>query len=777
MAIQIIGLRDYFNRKQNRYTKKEVFYDRKWRASSVADLFVNIQSFVDAIPAEERYNIYYTAADCLENSKSRLFGSQSIIPIDIDGIDTDQTEEYINEVSKVVGIDRSQMGIVYTGNGLHFIIGIRNPITDEDYFDDHRVYYKGLCANINTALERSGLSGKADPSIWSVARLLRLPLTENRKKDKGIKHATLINDNIEPQDTDIIKLSGIPIVPMGAFISDRMLQQMPIADSDGVQEGCDFLKWCLDNQAKVSEPQWYAMLSILGRLPDGQELAHAYSMGHPMYNEAETNLKLEQAIESSGPRTCDNIGTLWDGCPSCSNYQQCTSPIQITSKTYIKTKETGFHDIIRDVSGVEKKRVPNYDDLMKYFEQLHPFVTMAEGNVILIWNGTHWQDFAPRRVDAFAEEHFDPKPTNRLCSEFYGKLTRNNIREPDWFKDDNKINFANGVLDLETYELSEHSIDYGFKYCLPFDYDPDAEAPRFQQYLREVTLDDDTLSSVLLEFMGYSLSNIDPSIGQKALILTGEGSNGKSVFMDLLKFMAGKGNYTTLNMGYEIAKLENRYQLDGKLFNVSEETPAKAMLESSVFKALVTGGEIQARKLYCDAYSMKNTAKLIMACNDLPPTSDMSHGMIRRLLIVPFRATFEGDNQDVDIRQTLYEEASGIFNMVLQALQRFKIERKFSDSDVISNAVAAYRMDNNSVLSWWSSNMVKDEEAKVSINDIYQSYRFDAEESGLRPENKISFGRQLKRIVPDSMKKSRIEGRVVRAVEGYKLIVQESHGF
>jgi putative DNA primase/helicase len=88
---------------------------------------------------------------------------------------------------------------------------------------------------------------------------------------------------------------------------------------------------------------------------------------------------------------------------------------------------------------------------------------------------------------------------------------------------------------------------------------------------------------VLLEFMGYCLSGISPAIGQKALIMLGAGSNGKSVFIDVLKHLAGKNNYSTLSMGKDINNTEQRQQLDGKLFNVSEEAPTNSMVDGSIF--------------------------------------------------------------------------------------------------------------------------------------------------------------------------------------------------
>lgn len=771
--IQILGLRTYFNDRTQREEVAERFFDKKWRCPNIRELFKTLPQILDNIPDGEKYNLFYTVSECLEQ-KGRKFVLQEVIPIDLDGIDTTRLDDYVHIVSSVVGIDRSKLGIIATGNGLHILIGLNVPINEEEYFDNNRRLYKVLCNRIDKKIKEAGLSGYSDPVVFSAARLLRLPGTLNRKKNREEKVCTLINGDIALTNFDLSNFLGFQEAEYGSYVSPLILDNLPPADPKAVQETCGFLKMCKENQAGISEPQWYAMLSIIGRLPDGQKLAHEYSREHPNYNEYEAQLKLEHALSAAGPRTCENISTLWDGCPSCPHWKRCTSPIQLTGPDYIKTQATGFHNIIRDESGIEKKRLPNYDDLMKYFHQTHPFITMEEGGIVYTWNGTHWKDCSIYYIDKFAEDNFDPKPNNYMCMEFRGKIKRNNIRPFNWFRIHELINFKNGVLNLSTLEMSNHSIVNGFRYVLPFDYDPKAECPTFDKYLHDVTLGDPALQEVLLEYMGYCLSNVDPALGEKALILVGDGSNGKSVFIDLLKYMAGEGNYSTLSMGYELNKLENRYQLEGKLFNVSEETPDKAMLDNTVFKAIVTGGEVQARKLYHDSFSMRNTAKIIMACNDLPKTNDASYGMFRRLLIVPFQATFKNDGKDIYMRQKLYSEASGIYNRVLNALLRFKRNKKFTDSVVIANAVEGYRRENNPVQIWAEENLIKIESACTPLQDIYDSYvaymmRFNHRHI---IDYRV-FGKEIKRCLNVEADRDRVNGRQQRVIRGWGLVVSQ----
>jgi len=65
------------------------------------------------------------------------------------------------------------------------------------------------------------------------------------------------------------------------------------------------------------------------------------------------------------------------------------------------------------------------------------------------------------------------------------------------------INLENGVLDIETGELQEHSPDHFFTSRLPVRYDPAAKCPQFLKFISEVVTPED--AQVLQEYFGYTL--------------------------------------------------------------------------------------------------------------------------------------------------------------------------------------------------------------------------------------------------------------------------------
>lgn len=772
--IQVLGLRKTYSEKKQQDVSFETFFEKGWRSDSVPSLFKNIDAILKKVPEKEKFNLYYTAAICLEET-GRKFVSQQIIPFDIDGIDVENRKAYVPIVLSVLKLEEKKTGVVFSGNGLQIIVGLKKPFTKLTHFKEYRPHYKAVCSRITAALKKADLTGVADPAVWSPARLLRLPNTLNIKPGKPERLAELMQGNIEPSNFSLTECSRIPIIKKGEHITPEQFEKYPDCDDKSVLESCLFLKHCKRDQDEVHESMWYALLSILGRMKEGRKLAHTYSCEHPSYTIEETDEKLNHALDASGPRTCKNIEAMWAGCEECPEKGKVRSPILIRGEDYIATRNTGFHSVKYTDKG---KRVgkPCYEDLRRYFESLHPYVTYGESRICFVWNGKHWESFSDVELEGFSQAHFKPTANNAMCMEFRSLVCRTNLRSTKWFQEsvERKMNFQNGVLDIDTMELQPHSIKYGFRYVLPYDYDAEAQCPKFIKFLQEVTGDDANVIKVLMEFGGYLFSN-DECWTDKAMIMTGEGANGKSTFMNVLRAAAGRDNYSSLTLG-ELKTETNRYQLDGKLFNLAEETPHYSMTESSLFKNLVTGGETLVKQLYKQPYTIQNRCKLMFACNELPKSRDTTKGFFRRLLIVPFTQEFEGKKCDPFLKAKLLEELPGVFNLILDGYKRLKEQKGFTKSSSIDKEISKYQLATNSVQAWFLDMVHVDEkineDAFTPVQALYSNYKFFTERRGEKPETMITFGKRIKRLIPkihDRYKRKPVEGKKTAVMCGVRV--------
>lgn len=751
--IQILGLREYWNRSKQKYELTHAFYKEGWRAESLQKILESPQSILETIPESEHFNLYFTVCHT-HDKKARDFSHQFYIPFDIDDVGEQRKEEAFEAFCEALNLSHDKTGCIFSGGGIQTFIELDSPIESKDYFDEVRGFYKTIARRVDAELRKRNLPGKTDTSVWSANRLMRMPETYNIKEKEGLKKkAYVIQEHLEPQPFDFHEKSGIPYVERKEQVSTKALEGLPPVDDKEVQRGCEFLKHCYQNQASVSEPEWYAMLSVVGRIPGGRNLAHEYSKYHPDYTEEETEEKLNQALMASGPRTCENIESLWGGCDKCAWKGHVTSPIMIQGEDFIKTRESGFYEIYYDSKGNAKYK-PNYEDLIKYFREVFgDHVVENETGRVFVFNGKYWEIVYDLEIKAFAERNFNPRPNMNQRREFIEKLKLKNIIKNvnDFFHGTTrkKINMQNGVFDISTMKLVDHSKDYGFTNILPYSYDPKAlEAPIFNQFMDEITCGREDLKKVLLEFCGYAISGDDYWL-HKALVLSGSGSNGKSTFMQILKEVAGEENCSKKTMS-ELNKETARYELENKLFNIGEETKVRALAESEVFKTLTSGNEITVKKLYQQEYEITNRAKIIFACNEDPRFEDTSHGFFRRLVIVPFERQFSEEEADKAIHSKLRQEKTAIFNIFIRHYKDLLERGGLPKSETVDNSLEKYKTENDIFYLWLGDCLSQGNgEDFASNDDLWDSFsQYCERRNALRFKIYTDFIKRLGRELP-----------------------------
>jgi P4 family phage/plasmid primase-like protien len=677
------------------------------------DLFKRVEDIVSRIPDDDKWNLYYTIGHMPQTSdgKTRRWDHQDVVPFDIDDIHYQNDlphPKYYEAISEALGIDLSKCVVVATGNGLQVLVKPKNVISERNWFDKNKKYYVALSHKIAEALSKYGLAGSLDTSAFEPNRLFRLPCTLNKKPNRPERIAKIIHRDLVTCDWDLVTASGLPLVDDADTIEEKVIRRLRV-DGEAVEGGCDFLKWAKANQPKVSEPLWYAMLSIVGRLPDGSKKAHEYSKNSPQYSPYETESKVDQAVNSSGPRTCDNINKLWGKCSGCPNYKKVTSPILLKGANFIASIDSGFHNY-----NARGQAFPQYLDLLKYYEKKNSFVNVAKKH--FTFDGAKWVSRGDDEIKAFAQENFEPICNNTKATEFHGIVSRTNVERPEFFIEtiQKKLNFCNGVLNIDTMEFAKPSTALGFLWNIPFKYDPIAQCPMFEKFMDDFTEGDKEKKMILQEYMGYCISGDEPR-AQKFLTLVGEGSNGKSTFIEILQALVGGSDskaYCALSLG-DLSKQFDRTMLMGALFNIMDES--ETYIDGGVwekFKNYVTGGTVNAAFKGKDAFQFNNKAKFVMLVNDIPKGANPNKGFYRRFLIVQCTATFEGKKVDRFIKDRIVgEELAGIMNFALRGYHRLVDQGyQFTQSKKVDEALKEYQRDSNGVYDWCEDNLQLEKE-------------------------------------------------------------------
>lgn len=685
------------------------------------------------IPQKERYNLHLTLWNSEITNEIMPKGGQKTgrecsglgyIAWDIDDCVESEREQVIEATFQAINLNISQAAVVWSGNGVHVIVPL--PLMDLTEAAARKSQYLKTCQAIQQLLFEKGLSGHvdSDTSPFTENKMLRLPNTTNIKEE-NIKACVLLHEMPEETVTDFMWPGKM--IEQGVTSEDYVSQkELAPVDTDSVLGGCGFLAHAKDNQANMQEPEWYAAINILAFMPGGKKLCHDYSRKHPSYNPEETDAKYEQAKRLTGPRTCKNIEKLFPACHSCPFFGKVRTPLQIHAPDFVTTKHSGYWFLSKD----GKPTKPDYDGLTTEFSKEFNFICIEDRTGVYIWNGTHYEKISNEKVMVWVEHKMVPSPETKQRQEFLAKLRLKRTRSQDFFthtiKD--KMNLGNGVLNLKTMELKEHSMKNGFLSVFPFTFDKAATCPIFDKFLDEVTEFRKDDQALLMEWFGYCLEG-GPIFQEKVMFMIGEGSNGKSTLVNVMRRLFGGA--TTSIMAPDLNKENYRVNLEFSKINIAEETPSKKSLESSIFKLLTTTEtKVTAKQLYEKSYEFTNRCKFTFLSNHQPYTDDRSTGFMRRLVIVPFNRHFAEHERDYGIGQKLELELSGIFNKCLDALMRFKKQGSFTESNAARAALDTYRNDNDYVYSYCINKLTvtNNEHDVIASDTVFSAYGTHIEE-------------------------------------------------
>lgn len=134
------------------------------------------------------------------------------------------------------------------------------------------------------------------------------------------------------------------------------------------------------------------------------------------------------------------------------------------------------------------------------------------------------------------------------------------------------LNIKNGLLRISDKALLSHSPEHLSPVQLPVNYDPNASWPAIEQFVDEAFPVD---AHMLVWELAAWLMRPDSSI-QKAILLTGHGGNGKSVFLRLLVAFIGKGNTSSLSLHKIESDKFAGARLYGKLANICPRSTNRA---------------------------------------------------------------------------------------------------------------------------------------------------------------------------------------------------------
>ena len=612
----------------------------------------------------------------------------------------------------------------------------------------------------------------ADKAAVDVARLLRLP---------GFKHMKYRAEGKTPTVTAIFydqTYTANQIRVAFSSIQTRGAEKISTPSARGTYAVTSVLTSQLDEVAKrieASHPQlwvgeWSTAIRSSGEIgyPSQSEadLALAGHIGRACQRSGISDIELNKAVEDIFFRSQLGNGDKWK---SRSNYRALTLAKALKGLSR-STARNAPHDLVMDSFGDVRNA--------KVFAQCAAghFLYVTTRNRWLQWINEKWvlcekdehitmakevcarmhdtaleifqqdQEKGKRLLQDAKASHHMPRLTAML------KLT---VSEPEMAAADRELDcnpyllgVANGVVDLRDgiFLINQPSFNIT-RYCNAR-FEVDASCTRWKSFLDEIFAQDTATIACVQRLLGCTLLGLASE--EKLVICYGSGSNGKSVFSNIVhKIMGGysitspPSMLTTRRQG-DAGPRNDLAALAGARYVSINELQAGDRLDEQVVKMLAGREPISARFLNKEFFEFTPTFTPWLRTNHKPIIYGVEEGIWRRLVLLNFGVQIPEDKKDSALEDKLFAERDGILMWMIEGARLF-MKEGICISPSMRNDLLAYRGDSDLLGEFlsdttWASNTVAD---KIEQKLFYTSYRMWSALNGTRYMSKKSFTQRL----------------------------------
>lgn len=376
------------------------------------------------------------------------------------------------------------------------------------------------------------------------------------------------------------------------------------------------------------------------------------------------------------------------------------------------------------------------------------------------FTGTHWQPLSRPALEHLILRTQRLRPKSRLATTSLMKQAvalleaeRSDNSDPLAFKAQPKaiINCRNGELWLDDaggVRLRPHDPRTYLRHCLDLDYDPTATCPRFDAALTEIFSRAAPANGMVRhwwELIGYLIQpRRDIAL---ILICEGGGSNGKTKLVETVQRLLGEGLVSAMRI-QELS--QDRFAMSdllGKLMLVDDDVRAGIRLPDGELKQISEAKTITAQRKYGPSFTFTVRTVPVLLCNNPPSLADLSHGMQRRLMVVPFDRRFSEDEIDRELFPAIWaSELPGILNGALAGLKRLIVRGyRFDQPAAVAKAEARWLSHSNPVPAF-----VRDRcrnGGSTPTSELYEAYMAWCEDNGVTyKQQRLAFKRNLEHL-------------------------------
>lgn len=308
------------------------------------------------------------------------------------------------------------------------------------------------------------------------------------------------------------------------------------------------------------------------------------------------------------------------------------------------------------------------------------------------------------------------------------------------------LGVGNGVVDL--HKASLHPNEQALlitRYCNA-DFDPDAECPRWLQFLDEVFQGDQATIKSVQRLLGYTLTGL--SVEEFLVFCVGFGANGKSIFGNVIAHIVAdyaKTAPSTLlaaRRGDDHSARGDLAMLDGARMVSVNELPAGMRLDEQVVKQVAGREPISARHLYGEFFTFQPRFTVWVRTNHKPIIKGDDDGIWRRVVVLPFHRKFEPHEQDPHLEAKLLAERNGILRWMVEGAQKY-LKQGMYFSPLMQAERKQFRKDSDMLGEFLEECTIAQSKGKVEQARLYSKWVAWCDGNGTQPGSKKTFTQRL----------------------------------
>jgi len=285
------------------------------------------------------------------------------------------------------------------------------------------------------------------------------------------------------------------------------------------------------------------------------------------------------------------------------------------------------------------------------------------------------------------------------------------------------LNCLNGTVDLTTGNLYPHDKNQFITRIIKTPFIRESSCPLFTRFLADIMNGDQEMVGFLQRVLGYGLTGSGRE--QVLFFLTGNGANGKTTLIETIRKVLGPFVMHTptatliknsLQIRNDIARLKG-----ARIVTASEMTKNKALDESTT-KMLTGEDPVTSRFLYRELFEYRPTFKIFLLANHLPEISGNDFGIWRRILLIPFLATFKHDCADKNLQTKLAAEAPGILAWLVEGCLKW-LHQGLNIPTKVKVATEDYREETDFLKYFIADCFERDSAARTPSKFVYDTYK------------------------------------------------------